>query len=139
MSSIHDEMLRDGSTGVHRRRGDRNDCCAACRERANRDNHPTHRRLAPAASEPQADLEREYAALRALGWVVGQNLVVERRHANDSAELLRLQGEELVRLKVEIIVTKGTAATLAAKSATTSIPIIIYVAGDPSAAVSMRS
>ena len=87
--------------------------------------------LAPAASEPQADLEREYAALRALGWVVGQNLVVERRYANGSAELLRLQAEELVRLKVEIIVTKGTPATLAAKSATTTIPIIIYVAGDP--------
>jgi putative ABC transport system substrate-binding protein len=69
--------------------------------------------------------------LRALGWVEGQNLLVERRYANGRDELLGPLAEELVRLKVEIIVTGGTAATLAAKNATTTIPIIIYSAGDP--------
>jgi putative ABC transport system substrate-binding protein len=72
-----------------------------------------------------------YGPLRALGWVEGRNLLVERRSANGRAELLGPLAEELVRLKVEIIVTGGTAATLAAKNATTTIPIIIYAAGDP--------
>ena len=71
------------------------------------------------------------APLRALGWVEGQNLLVERRYANGRAELLRPFAEELVRLKVELIVTASTAATLAAKNATTTIPIIMGTAGDP--------
>jgi putative tryptophan/tyrosine transport system substrate-binding protein len=86
--------------------------------------------LFPNAQQTQADLEVEDAALRALGWVEGKNLLVERRYA-ERAELLRPFAEELVRLKVEIIVTWGTAATLAAKRATTTIPIIIGSAGDP--------
>jgi putative ABC transport system substrate-binding protein len=86
--------------------------------------------LFPSAQQTQADLEVEDAALRALGWVEGKNLLVERRYA-ERAELLRPFAEELVRLKVEIIVTWGTAATLAAKRATTTIPIIIGSAGDP--------
>ena len=68
--------------------------------------------------------------MRALGWVEGQNLLVERRYANGRAELLRPFAEELVRLKVEIIAAWGTAATLAAKNATTTIPIVMS-AGDP--------
>ncbi len=79
----------------------------------------------------EAELQEEYAPLRALGWVVGQNLLVERRYANGKAELLRPLAEELVRLKVEIIVTRGTDATLAAKNATTTIPIVIQSSGDP--------
>jgi len=72
-----------------------------------------------------------YAPLRELGWVEGKNLLVERRYANGRAELLRPFAEELVRLKVELIATSGTDATLAAKNATTTIPIIIWSAGDP--------
>ena len=72
-----------------------------------------------------------YAPLRELGWVEGKNLLVERRYANGRAELLRPFAEELVRLKVELIATNGTDATLAAKNATTTIPIIIWSAGDP--------
>jgi putative tryptophan/tyrosine transport system substrate-binding protein len=87
--------------------------------------------LWPGAPPTQADLQVVDAALRALGWVEGRNLLVERRSANGSAELLQAFAEELVRLKVEIIVTRGTAATLAAKNATTTIPIIIAGAGDP--------
>jgi ABC-type uncharacterized transport system substrate-binding protein len=70
------------------------------------------------------------APLRALGWVEGRNLVVERRDA-ERAELLEPLAEELVRLKVEIIVAWGTDAALAAKNATTTIPIIIASASDP--------
>src|SRR6266700_2873948 len=72
-----------------------------------------------------------YAPLRELGWVEGKNLLVERRYANGRAELLRPFAEELVRLKVELIATNGTDATLAAKNATSTIPIVIWSAGDP--------
>jgi len=78
-----------------------------------------------------AQLQETYAPLRELGWVEGQNLIVERRYANGRVELLQPFAEELVRLKVEIIVTGGTAATLAAKNATTTIPIVFTAAGDP--------
>jgi putative ABC transport system substrate-binding protein len=87
--------------------------------------------LSPEALPSPARLPESYARLRALGWVEGQNLLVEQRYANGRAELLRPFAEELVRLKVEIIVTVGTAATLAAKNATTTIPILMYTAGDP--------
>ena len=56
---------------------------------------------------------------------------MERRYANNRPELLRPLAEELVRLKVELIVTSGTAAALAAKNATTSIPIVFGVVSDP--------
>ena len=87
--------------------------------------------LSPDAPPTQADIELDFAPLRALGWVEGQNLLVERRYANDRAELLRPFAEELVRLKVEIIVTSGTPAALAAKSATATIPIVMATVGDP--------
>jgi len=73
---------------------------------------------------------RQADALRELGWVEGQNLHVERRYDNGRSEALQALAEELVRAKVEIIVTLGTAATLAAKHATTAIPIV-FSTGDP--------
>jgi putative tryptophan/tyrosine transport system substrate-binding protein len=69
--------------------------------------------------------------LRDLGWVEGQNLIIERRYADGKHELLQPFAEELVRLNVEIIVTNGTDAAIAAKSATTRIPIVLFSAGDP--------
>ena len=87
--------------------------------------------LSAGASPTPAVVERIHVPLRELGWYEGQNLFVERRSANGRAELLQPFAEELVRLKVEIIVTSGTAAALAAKRATTTIPIIMYSAGDP--------
>ena len=87
--------------------------------------------LSAGASPTPAVVERINAPFRELGWYEGQNLFVERRSANGRAELLRPLAEELVRLKVEIIVTSGTAAALAAMRATTTIPIIMYSAGDP--------
>ena len=61
----------------------------------------------------------------------GQNLLIERRYVNGNIKLLKYFAEELVRLKVEIIVTSGTTASLAAKNATTIIPIVIWSGGDP--------
>jgi putative ABC transport system substrate-binding protein len=87
--------------------------------------------LSPDEQQTPAELLPQYAPLRALGWVVGQNLLVERRYANGRPELLRPLAEELVRLKVEIIVTWGTATTLAAKNATATIPIVMGSIGDP--------
>src|ERR1700680_4409329 len=78
-----------------------------------------------------AELQEMNAPLRKLGWVEGQNLIVERRNANGRVELMKPFAEELVRLKVEIIVTNGTIATLAAKNATTSIPIVMSSSADP--------
>jgi putative ABC transport system substrate-binding protein len=71
------------------------------------------------------------APLRDLGWIEGKNLVVEYRYAGGRADLLRRLAVELVRLNVEIIVTAGTDAAVAARDATTRIPIVMYSAGDP--------
>ena len=87
--------------------------------------------LSSGARPTPALLQQIYAPLSELGWTEGKNLLIERRYANGRAELLRPFAEELVRLKVEIIVTIGTAATLAAKNATTTIPIVMSSAGDP--------
>jgi putative ABC transport system substrate-binding protein len=70
-----------------------------------------------------AVFESRDAAFRELGWIEGQNLRIESRFG--SADLLPLLAEELVRLKVELIVTQGTAATLAAKNATATVPIVM--------------
>ncbi len=83
--------------------------------------------LAPIAPSP---LGYE-APLRDLGWIEGKNIVVERRFTNYKHELLSGAADELVRLKVELIITAGTDATLAAKKATTSIPIVMVSAADP--------
>jgi len=83
---------------------------------------------APATPE---EIWREAEPLRELGWVEGQNLRVERRYDNGRAEALQPLAEELVRAQVEIILTNGTPATVAAKRATSTIPILIEWSGDP--------
>jgi putative tryptophan/tyrosine transport system substrate-binding protein len=75
--------------------------------------------------------EWDSAPLRELGWIEGKNIVFETRYAGDSADLLQRFAAELVQLKVDIIVTSGTDAALAAKAATTRVPIVLYAAGDP--------
>jgi putative ABC transport system substrate-binding protein len=71
------------------------------------------------------------AALRELGWIEGKNIVFEYRHANNDLDRLPALAAELVELKVDVIVTRGTAAPLAAKKATSTIPIVMAAAGDP--------
>ena len=78
------------------------------------------------------EIHEKGAHLRALGWVEGQNLIVERRYSDPgNAHQLKANAEELVRLKVELIVAEGTVATLAAKKATSSVPIVVSRSGDP--------
>jgi len=83
--------------------------------------------LGSAADTPKALLQ----GLRELGYVEGQNLVIEYRYAEGKAERLPDLAAELVSLKVDIIVAGGTPPPLAAKRATTTIPIVMTSAGDP--------
>jgi putative ABC transport system substrate-binding protein len=70
------------------------------------------------------------AELRQLGHVEGQNLSIEYRWADGQYERAPELAAELVRLKVEVLVTHGTPGTLAAKGTTTTIPIVMATAGD---------
>ena len=70
-------------------------------------------------------------ALRALGYVEGRNIAYEARFAEGRGERLASLAAELVQLKVDLIVTQGGLAAVAAKQATTTIPIVIGLsAGD---------
>ena len=69
--------------------------------------------------------------LRDLGWIEGKNLIVEDRYASHKVERFPVLAAELVRLPVELIMTLGTYASLAAKNATATIPIVMLSAGDP--------
>jgi putative tryptophan/tyrosine transport system substrate-binding protein len=84
---------------------------------------------AGSATEPLHDVFTEI--LRELGWVEGENVVFERRYAENRLERLPELAADLVRLKVDVIVATGTLAPLAAKRATSTIPIVMTGAGDP--------
>src|SRR5262245_54817152 len=71
------------------------------------------------------------SGLRELGYVEDANIAIEYRWAEDKYELLPTLAAELVRANVDLIVTHGTPASLALKQATSSIPIVIAVIGDP--------
>src|SRR5262245_3531140 len=70
-------------------------------------------------------------ALRDLGWIEGQNISIERRYAENRLERLPELAADLVHLNVEVIVATGTLGPLAAKRATSTIPIVMTAAGDP--------
>ena len=76
-------------------------------------------------------------ALGKLGWVEGNNVVFEHRYAENRLELLPGLAADLVRLKVDVIAASGTLAPLAAKQATTTIPIVMTSPGDPVGAGSL--
>ncbi|MGH9369831.1 MAG: ABC transporter substrate-binding protein [Thermoanaerobaculia bacterium] len=69
--------------------------------------------------------------LRERGWVEGQNIVIEERWAEGKVERLGNVAAELVRLKVEVILALNQAAALAAKNATTTIPVVMIAGDDP--------
>ncbi len=78
-----------------------------------------------------ADLDAFRQGLRELGYVEGQNVVIEYRSADGRQERFPDLATELVRLKVDLIVTTGTPAALAAKNAAGTIPVVIAGVGDP--------
>jgi putative tryptophan/tyrosine transport system substrate-binding protein len=69
--------------------------------------------------------------LHALGYVEGKNVVFEYRYADNKHERLPALADELVRLKVDLLLTTSNPAALAAKTATRTIPIVFLGAGDP--------
>ena len=69
--------------------------------------------------------------LRALGYVEGQNLILERRSAEGRYERFGDIVAELVRLKADVIVTVGDVMARAAKAVTTTVPIVMATSGDP--------
>ena len=72
--------------------------------------------------------------LSKLGWIEGKNITIEYRFAEQKPERLHELAADLVRLKVDLIVTVNTPSALAAKKATTSIPIVVANASDPAGA-----
>jgi putative ABC transport system substrate-binding protein len=85
--------------------------------------------LAPRGVLPREEAFRQ--RLRELGYVEGKNIVIEYRHAEGKFDRLPALAEELVRLEVDVIVTVVTQASLAAKHATKTIPIVIVAVSDP--------
>ena len=78
-----------------------------------------------------AELEAFRRGLRELGYVEGQTYKIEYRFADGQAERFPELADELVRLGVDLIVTRGTPATIAAKTATRTIPVIMASVGEP--------
>ncbi len=69
--------------------------------------------------------------LRDLGYVEGQNILIEYRWAEGEYDRFPALTAELIALKVDVIVTAGTPASLAVKKAATSIPLVMVAVGDP--------
>ena len=86
---------------------------------------------APSRESVERGVEAFLRALRELGWVEGQNLVIEYRWAEGKVERLPDLAADLVRRKVDVIVAPAGSAALAAKNATSSIPIVMIFPNDP--------
>jgi putative tryptophan/tyrosine transport system substrate-binding protein len=83
------------------------------------------------ASQSLAPIQRFARKLRDYGYVEGQNLRLVSRFAEDRDERYPVMAAELAAIPVDLIVTWGTPAALAAKQATTTIPIVMGAIGDP--------
>jgi putative ABC transport system substrate-binding protein len=84
-----------------------------------------------AAEHNVANVQALMQALRDQGYVEGRNLVVEYRSADGRAERFPDLASELVRLKVDIIVARGTPAALAANKTGASIPVVVTATAEP--------
>jgi len=88
--------------------------------------------LGPGAlSDVQERMGQMAKALRELGWVEGKDVIFEIRAGRSDPAGAAALAEELVRMKVDILVTSSTTSALAAKAATRSIPIVFSMVGDP--------
>jgi putative ABC transport system substrate-binding protein len=81
------------------------------------------------AESPRVEAFRQ--GLRALGYVEGKNIALEYRYADARFDKLPALADELVRLKVDVIVTGGSTATRPVKEATNKIPIVMAQDSDP--------
>src|SRR5437899_2851031 len=86
---------------------------------------------AASASANPARIEAFRQGLRELGYVEGKNIVVEWRFAEGKLDRLSELAAELVRLKVDVVVSAGPAVTRAAKEVITTIPIVMAFDNDP--------
>ena len=83
------------------------------------------------AAAAVARIEAFKQGLHELGYLEGQNLAIDYRWAEGREDRLPALATDLVRLKVDVIGTQGTLATLVARRTTTTTPIVFAVAGDP--------
>ena len=87
--------------------------------------------LSPLTSSAAAtDISAFRRGIRELGYVEGQNITIETRWTDGHPERLQLLAAELVRLKMDVIVTNGDPAIRAVKAETRTIPIVVAIAGD---------
>src|SRR5258707_13428584 len=84
-----------------------------------------------ASPEQRAMTDSFLQGLRERGYVEGQNIVIEYRYADGKIERFAELSQQLVRLNLDLIVASNTPAARAAKQATTTIPIVVPVMGDP--------
>jgi putative ABC transport system substrate-binding protein len=82
-------------------------------------------------SDPEPFWSEFRAGLREQSYIEGHNIALEFRNADGKANLLRGLADELIRLKVDLIVAHQTPAVTAARQATTTVPIVMAPAGDP--------
>jgi putative ABC transport system substrate-binding protein len=87
---------------------------------------PTVRRIGVVGGTDSNRVEARKEGLRRLGWIEGQNIVVEQVETGDGSG-----ARDLVRRKVEVIVASNNPAIAAAKAATTTIPIVMVYGDDP--------
>ena len=78
-----------------------------------------------------ANVDAFRQGLRRLGYAEGQNLVIDYRSADGRIERFTELAAEMIRLKIDLIVTRGTPSALAAKNATATIPIVMAASGEP--------
>jgi putative tryptophan/tyrosine transport system substrate-binding protein len=87
--------------------------------------------VASSASANSARVEAFRQGLRELGYVEGKNIIIESRFAEGKTDRLPALAADLVRLKVDVIVSAGPAVTRPASEATKTIPIVMAQDGDP--------
>jgi putative ABC transport system substrate-binding protein len=87
--------------------------------------------LTQSADDYKIEIAAFLQSLKEAGFVAGQNVAVEYRYAENQLDRLPALAADLVRHRVAVIVASGAAATLAAKGATTTIPIVFNTGGDP--------
>ena len=86
-----------------------------------------------------ANMDALRQGLRVLGYIEGRNLVIEYRSADGRGESFPRLASDLLNSKIDVFVTRGTPAVLAAKNATATVPVVMAAMGDPLMVVSSLS